>query len=83
VAANSALLIRAGIVHQLAIIEAIGFAVGAIGLGLWLSSLIRYSHINGAAASLAFGPSRTAALRLTCFVLVLSSMNLSVVVFTG
>jgi hypothetical protein len=79
-AANGALLFRAGSVHHLIVLEAAAFAVGLIAFGLWALSLFRYSSTAGAMAPYLFGQKSLSAPPLAAFVLLLSLLSLSAVV---
>jgi uncharacterized membrane protein YidH (DUF202 family) len=81
VTANGALLARAGFVHDLVLVNALGLAVASVGFALWLISLTRYSTLAGQSPSHLFG--RKALPALATFVVVLSLIDLAVVVFTG
>ena len=81
VAANGALLVRAGFVHHLIVLETAGFAVGLIAFALWSLSLLRYSSTAGVTAPYLFGRKTLSAPPLAAFVLILSLVNLSVVAF--
>lgn len=81
VSANGALLLRAGFVHHIVVVESIGFVVTFIGFAVWALSLMRYSAITGQAAPYLFGRRHVAASPLASFVLALSLVDLAVVVF--
>ena len=81
VAANGALLLRAGFMHHLVALEALGVAVAMVGFGLWAISLMRYSAISGQTAPHLFGDKMVSARLLAAFVLLLSLVDLAVMVF--
>ena len=81
VAANGALLMRAGFVHDLVVLEAFGMAVAFVGFALWLLSLGRYSAIAGRSPSHLFEGRVGGVLPLATFVMLLSLIDLIVIVF--
>ena len=81
VAANGALLMRVGFVHDLVVLEAFGMAVAIAGFALWALSLRRYSAIAGASPSRLFEGRAGGVLPLATFVMLLSLIDLIVVVF--
>jgi uncharacterized membrane protein YidH (DUF202 family) len=81
VAANGALLMRVGFVHDLVVLEAFGMAVAIVGFALWALSLRRYSAIAGQLPSRLFEGGVGGVLPLATFVMLLSLIDLIVVVF--
>jgi uncharacterized membrane protein YidH (DUF202 family) len=80
VAANGALLVRAGFLHHSLALEAFGFGVTILGFGLWALSLVRSSAIAGRQARHVFGRESVSVLPVAAFVVVLSLVDLGVVV---
>ena len=80
-AANGALLMRAGFIHDLVVLEALGLAIAIAGFALWALSLARYSRIAGRPASHLFGASAGAVPALAAFIVLLSLVDLAVAVF--
>ena len=80
-AANGALLLRAGFLHQVLVLEGLGVAVAVAvaGIAVWALSLERYGRVAGRPVLHLFGRRSLAA--LAAFVLVLSVVDLAVVVF--
>ena len=81
VAANGVLVMRAGFVHHVVVLEALGLAIAIAGFALWALSLFRYSTIAGRPASHLFGEEPGAVALLAVSVLVLSLVDVVVVVF--
>ena len=81
VSANGALLLRAGFVHHLVVVEAAGLVVTLVGFAVWALSLMRYSAITGQPVPHLFGRRSVGALPLAAFVLALSLIDLAVVAF--
>ena len=81
VAANGALLMRVGFVHDLVALEAFGIAVAIAGFALWALSLERYSAIAGRSPSHLFEGRAGGVLPLATFVMLLSLIDLAVIVF--
>lgn len=81
VAANGALLVRAGFVHHSLALEALGFSVAFLGFVLWALSLARSSAIAGRPSPHVFGRASVSVLPVAVFVLSLSLVDLVVVVF--
>jgi uncharacterized membrane protein YidH (DUF202 family) len=82
VAANGALLVRAGFVHHLVVVDALGFTVAASGFVLWALSLVRYSAIAGRRVPHLFRQEAGAVPLVATFLLLLTVADLLVVVFT-
>jgi uncharacterized membrane protein YidH (DUF202 family) len=82
VAANGALILRAGFLHDLVVLEVVGVTVALIGCGVWALSLVRYTAIAGESVPHLFGRKPVSAVPLAAFVLLLSVVDLAVVVFT-
>jgi len=83
VAANGALVVRAGFEHQSVALEAIGFAVSVVGFALWALSLRRYSTVAGRRMHHLFEGRFKGVVPVAAFVLALSLVDLGVVVSTG
>lgn len=82
VAANGALLLRIGDTRGDDLLDALGAAVSATGVALWLLSLLRYSARSGlAAAHLVAGHPRTVR-TLAAFTVLVSLLELAVVAMT-
>jgi uncharacterized membrane protein YidH (DUF202 family) len=81
-AANGALLLRAGFAHALVVLEAFGVAIALAGFALWALSLRRYSKIAGRPVSHLFGARAGSVTALAVFIGLLSLVDLAVVVFT-
>ena len=81
VAANGALLMRVGFVHDLVVLDAFGMAVAIVGFALWALSLGRYSAIAGRSPSHLFEGGAGGVLPLAAFVTLLSLVDLIVIVF--
>ena len=79
-AANGALLLRAGFVHDLIVLDGVGLAIAIAGFIIWALSLARYSKIAGRTVPHLFGP-RAAIPALATFILVLSLIDLAAVIF--
>lgn len=80
VAANGALLVRAGFLHHSLALEAFGFGVTFLGFGLWAFSLVRSSAIARRPVRHVFGRESVSVLPVAAFVFVLSLVDLVVVV---
>jgi uncharacterized membrane protein YidH (DUF202 family) len=78
-AANGALVMRAGFVHDLAVLDALGLAIALAGFALWALSSARYSRVAGRHVSNLFGPRSVPT--IAGFVVALSLVDLAVVVF--
>jgi Domain of unknown function (DUF202) len=81
VAANGALLLRAGFIHDFVALDAFGLAVSIIGFVIWALSLRRYSTIAERPAFHLFGEGTAAIAFLAAFVLLLSLVDTTVVIF--
>ena len=81
VAANGALLMRVGFVHDLVVLEAFGMAIAIVGFALWALSFRCYSAIAGRSPSHLFQGWAGGVLPLATFVSLLSLLDLIVVVF--
>jgi uncharacterized membrane protein YidH (DUF202 family) len=80
-AANGVLLLRAGFVHNIVVLEAFGATIALAGLALWALSLLRYSKLAGSPVQHLFGRRQGAVPTLARFIIVLSLVDLAVVVF--
>ena len=80
-AANGALLMRAGFVHNIVVLEAFGLTVGLTGFALWALSLRRYPRVAGRPIPHLFGEKAGALTALAAFIIGLSLVDLAVVVF--
>jgi uncharacterized membrane protein YidH (DUF202 family) len=80
-AANGALLMRAGFLHNVVALEAFGLLVALGGLLLWALSLARYSKVAGQQVSHLFGAGGKAVPGFAAFMLLLTAVTLVVVVF--
>lgn len=79
VAANGALLVRAGFLHHSLALEVFGFGVTFLGFGLWALSLVRSSAIADQPARHVFGRESLSVLPIAAFVVVLSLVDVAVV----
>lgn len=80
VVANGALLMRAGFLRDIVVLEVLGLTVAFVGFALWLLPLVRYSKIGGQPVSHLFPGTAGALGPLATFVLLLSLIDLIVVV---
>jgi len=80
-AANGALLLRAGFLHDVVALEAFGVAIALTGFFLWALALSRYSKLGGRPASHLFAPRAGGVPALAAFIMLLSLVDLAVVVF--
>jgi len=80
-AANGALLLRAGFIHDLIVLDGVGLAIAIAGFIIWALSLARYSKIAGRTVPHLFGPRAGAIPALATFILVLSLIDLAAVIF--
>jgi uncharacterized membrane protein YidH (DUF202 family) len=80
VAANGALLVRAGFVHHSPALEAFGLGVSFLGFALWTLSLVRSSAIAGRPVPHVFGREMSSVLPIASFVLLVSIVDLVVIV---
>jgi hypothetical protein len=78
-AANGALVLRAGFIHDLTLLDALGAAIAVAGLALWAASSMRYSRVAGRQVSSLFGPGAVPA--AAAFVGALSLLDLAIVLF--
>jgi len=81
VGGNGALLLRAGVVQQVLLLQGLGLAVVVIGLGMWVLSLTRYSTAAGRHAPALIAGQTDVVIALSTFVLLLSLIDLAVVIF--
>jgi uncharacterized membrane protein YidH (DUF202 family) len=81
VAANGALVMRAGFVHDLVVVDALGVAIVILGVSLWTLSLTRYQTVAGRAVPHLFAGERGAVPPVASFVMLLSLLDLLIVVF--
>lgn len=80
-AGNGALLLRAGFLHGVVVLDAFGLMIALAGFALWVLSLERYESIAGRPVSYLFGLGGGAVPALAAFVTVLSVVDLFVVIF--
>jgi uncharacterized membrane protein YidH (DUF202 family) len=78
-AANGALVLRAGFVHDLVVLDAVGAVIAIGGFALWVVSSARYSRVAGRRVPHLFGPAAVPA--VAAFVAALSVVDLAVVAF--
>ena len=80
-AANGALLTRAGFVHHIVSLQTLGLAIALAGLALWLLSLARYTKIAGQPVPHLFGVKASAIPAFATFISLLSIVDLTVIIF--
>jgi uncharacterized membrane protein YidH (DUF202 family) len=82
VAANGALVVRAGFEHESVVLQVIGVAVTVVGFALWALSLRRYSTVAGRRVQHLFEGRLRGVVPVAAFVLALSLIDLGIVVST-
>jgi uncharacterized membrane protein YidH (DUF202 family) len=83
VAANGALVVRAGFEHESVVLQVIGVAVAVVGFALWALSLRRYSIVAGRQVHHLFEGRLRGVVPVAAFVIGLSLIDVGVVVSTG
>jgi len=78
-AANGALVMRAGFLHDLVVLDVLGAAIAVGGFLLWIVSFSRYSRTAGRPVSHLFGA--RAVPTFAALIVLLSLLDLGVVVF--
>ena len=79
--ANGTLLMRAGFLHNIVVLEAFGLAIALTGFALWALSLGRYSKVAGRPEPHLFWGRVGAMPALGAFIVLISVVDLAVVVF--
>lgn len=74
--ANGALIVRAGLVHSLALMTAAGIVAVLTGSALWILSATHYSALAGRRVGHLFARGRQAVVSLAVFVTVFSAIAL-------
>jgi hypothetical protein len=74
--ANGALLVRAGLIYNLALLTGAGLAAAGIGAALWMLSATQYSALAGRRAGHLLAGRPRAVLSLAAFVALLSVIAL-------
>jgi uncharacterized membrane protein YidH (DUF202 family) len=79
--ANGVLLVRAGVVHDLPLLDVLGGAVALLALVVWALSLLRYSALAGQKIGHLFGGRAGSARPVAVFIVALSLLELGVVAY--
>jgi hypothetical protein len=79
--ANGVLIVRAGVVHDLPLIDALGAAVGLLALTVWALSLQRSSALAGRRIGHVFGGRNGSVRPVAAFIVALSVAELALVAY--